>query len=129
MSEKYTKEAWFIENVGEEPLHVTSASRDGFIPVCIVQTGYEGQIEVEQQANARRIVACVNALEHISTEDLESGRMQNLAVRLADAEKQRDELLAFAKEFVEAWGNGMAGDSYLLKMANAAILKATGEQA
>ena len=63
MSEKYTKEAWFIENVDEEPLHVTSASRDGFIPVCIVQTGYEGQIEVEQQANARLIAAAPELLE------------------------------------------------------------------
>lgn len=63
MSEKYTKGSWFIENVGEEPLHVTSASRDGFIPVCIVQTGYEGQIEVEQQANARLISAAPELLE------------------------------------------------------------------
>lgn len=45
----------------------------------------------------RRIVACANALEHISTEDLESGRMQNLAVRLADAERARDKILAALK--------------------------------
>lgn len=38
------------------------------------------------------------------------------------------DLLDFAKEFVEAWQSGMAGDSYLLRIANAVIAKATGEQ-
>lgn len=45
-------------------------------------------------ANARRIVACVNALQHVSTEQLETGELLNLSQRLADAERQRDQLLA-----------------------------------
>jgi len=42
--------------------------------------------------DARRIVACVNALAHISTEILESGEMQNLIMQKRIAEEQRDEL-------------------------------------
>lgn len=51
-------------------------------------------VKLHNEDNARRIVACVNALEHISTEQLESGKMQNLVQRCVDAEQQRDELLA-----------------------------------
>ena len=130
MSEKFTSEPWVVGNA--DGLLFGKKQGNGTEPIGFVfgpSLPERSEVGMRAIANARRIVACVNALEHISTEDLESGRMQNLAVRLADAEKQRDELLAFAKEFVEAWGNGMAGDSYLLKMANAAILKATGEQA
>lgn len=38
------------------------------------------------------------------------------------------ELLSFAAEYVEAFENGMAGDSYLLRIARAATAKAQGEQ-
>lgn len=37
------------------------------------------------------------------------------------------DLYEFAAEFVEAWADGMAGDSSLLDKAKAAIAKATGE--
>lgn len=39
------------------------------------------------------------------------------------------ELLAFIEEYVYAFENGMAGESYLLKIAKTAIAKATGEKA
>lgn len=38
------------------------------------------------------------------------------------------ELLEFAQEFIEAWENGMAGDSFLLRIAKAAVSKATGDK-
>jgi hypothetical protein len=37
-------------------------------------------------------------------------------------------LLGFVEEYISAWEEGMAGDSYLLRMAQVAIAKATGEQ-
>lgn len=37
------------------------------------------------------------------------------------------ELLAFVEEYMEAFENGMAGDSYLHRIARAAIAKAQGE--
>lgn len=44
--------------------------------------------------NTRRIAASVNALQHVSIEQLESGEVFSLAQRLADAERERDLLLA-----------------------------------
>jgi hypothetical protein len=37
------------------------------------------------------------------------------------------DLLAFVKEYIDAWENGMAGDSYLLRLAQAAIAKTEGQ--
>lgn len=37
------------------------------------------------------------------------------------------DLLAFIEEYRQAFAYGMAGDSYLLRMAESAIAKATGE--
>lgn len=49
------------------------------------------------------------------------------AAELRRLHEVNQELLGFVKEYVEAWNDGMAGDSYLLRIANAAIAKATGE--
>lgn len=38
------------------------------------------------------------------------------------------ELLAFVDEYIDAWGNGMAGDGYLLRLAESIRSKATGGQ-
>lgn len=54
---------------------------------------------------------------------------QNAWVELRRLHEVNQELLGFVKEYVEAWNDGMAGDSYLLRIANAAFAKATGEQA
>jgi hypothetical protein len=37
------------------------------------------------------------------------------------------ELLAFVEEYIDAFENGMAGESYLHRIAKTAITKATGE--
>ncbi len=41
-------------------------------------------------------------------------------------EQQRDELLSFAKEFVEAWSEGVADDIFIYNMGRAAIAKVEG---
>jgi hypothetical protein len=38
------------------------------------------------------------------------------------------DLLAFVEEYMEAWEGGMAGDSYLARIARSAIAKAIGER-
>ncbi len=48
----------------------------------------------EAQANARRIVACVNACEGVSTENLHPGDMHRLILDLDEARRQRNQLLA-----------------------------------
>ncbi len=37
------------------------------------------------------------------------------------------ELLEFVAEYIDAWKSGMAGDSYLLRMADQVFAKATGD--
>ena len=59
----------------------------------------EGENYENHEANARRIVACVNALENVSTEWLEQNKSivvlgSPIADRFREIEKQRDELLA-----------------------------------
>lgn len=49
-----------------------------------------GNSKAERAECARRIVACMNALEHVSTEQLESGEFRHT---IEDLTKQRDELL------------------------------------
>lgn len=51
----------------------------------------------EAEANARRIVAAVNATAHISIERLETGEMLHMVKALRDAEQQRDQMLATMK--------------------------------
>lgn len=131
MSEKFTKGPW---RIGAPPPNgeQTIGTNQGLM-VAVATTGSG----IQTRANARRIVACVNALEHISTEDLESGRMQNLGVRLANAEKQRDELIrAIECAFREGFSASSTYNDILVNDVNeeweksdarAAILKATGE--
>ena len=139
MIEKYTKGPWQLsapEGRYDTWLILCSAPHE---VVHIAPRFKSGERDKEQEEdNARRIVACVNALEHISTEDLESGRMQNLGVRLADSEKQRDELIrAIECAFREGFSASSTYNDILVNDVNeeweksearAAILKATGEQ-
>jgi hypothetical protein len=76
------------------------------LPICILAAdgrpvaanvggGHENPLTPEElEANARRIVACVNACAGISTENLEENLpVKELALRYNAALKQRDELL------------------------------------
>lgn len=81
------------------------------------------------EANARRLVACWNACEGISTESLESGQpmmavFQKEQSRADRAEVGRDELLAALKH-IASHGNKMDFDA--VAYARAAIAKAGGE--
>ncbi len=67
-----------------------------------MSTGADFMEAGEQQANARRIVACVNACAGIPTDALEKGRLSSDAFRLEEsradkAEQDRDDLLAAAR--------------------------------
>lgn len=75
------------------------------VPVCIIDSMQEASREDERQM-ARRIVACVNACEGISTENLTDNvplkqGLSGLNKRIRDAEAQRDELLAALEAFRE----------------------------
>ena len=73
MSEKHTPGPWFSDNRGNvwrrrpEDLYENGGSVAGDKPVAVVIKGWYGEEEkgFPVEANARRIVACVNACEGI----------------------------------------------------------------
>jgi hypothetical protein len=86
MSE-HTKEPWNGKNI---PLTASALERAGF---CIVFTNNPATKD-EAEANARRIVACVNALHGVSTDHLEQYGLPDFAQKISDLIQQRDNLLA-----------------------------------
>jgi hypothetical protein len=83
----------------------------------------------DSEANARRLVACWNACEGISTESLEtevSAAMgwTRTASKLIAMTTQRNELLEALQGFVE---HGTCFDREDMRKARAAIAKATGK--
>ena len=64
--------------------------------VCDVwPRGDDGMVSEEGKANARRIVACVNACRNLSNDELEQkGIVTSISARFLAAERSRDELLA-----------------------------------
>lgn len=73
---------------------------------------------------ARRLAACWNACDGISTEHLEDDAVRKLIQDRDPLLAQRDELLQFARSVVRYAGS--AGDDYLADKARAAIAKAIG---
>ena len=90
MSEKYTQGPWGIWTDTNGRLRVGPSSN--YSVAEMFQTPLEGQ-----EANARRIVACVNACDGIWTDELEeisrTGGMLGPREDVARIAKQRDELL------------------------------------
>ena len=87
---KHTAEPWALFRDGQS---VGAADGTG---VCEVwPRNEEGFPNTEGTANARRIVACVNACRGLSTIELEEfGLVGAVGTELIELEKQRDQLLA-----------------------------------
>jgi hypothetical protein len=85
MSE-HAKEPWTIERdeVQGEPYRAGERWITESWEILVIRSGSDGNgtheiaREVHSEVDARRIVACVNALAGISTEDIESGVMLKL---------------------------------------------------
>lgn len=81
----------------------------------------------ETAANARRIVACWNACEGISTEALELGAIQDRIAsacgELYEVKRQRDELLQAIKNLVSVFS--LDSEESEVVVARATIAKAT----
>ena len=123
MSEKYTRGPWKTEREG-----IHALIRGGDATIVAVRHRLPADVH---EANARRIVACVNACEGISTENLEDNRpVKWLAQQYNEVVKQRDELLEALQALMDDeapidekhWND-------CCDKARAAIAKATGEQA
>ena len=95
-----------------------------------LEPGLEQVCQDVTEANARRLVACWNACEGISTDELETTGgaavgWTRTASKLMHATKQRDQLLAALKAII---ADGLHCDvvPHLHKKARAAIAKAEG---
>lgn len=101
MSEnKHTPEPWFwSEKHGE--ICFTSMYDDQ-------SYGMSCPVDMEDESNSGRIIACVNACAGIPTIWLESGTtgcLQNVRTERNDYQKQRDELLAALEKMNRAYVN------------------------
>jgi len=113
MSEnKHTPEPWRTDAECGFPQDIHDSKGNLFL-----RCGSDFDNEIYGEANARRITACVNACAGIDTELLEiiEDNDKTLAGVIANVEKQRDELLAFAEEVRRS------GDTRLASMAIATI--------
>lgn len=135
METKHTREPWKVSSVGVgfevEDKHENVIAQSQQI-VC-------DRLHEERKANARRIVACVNACVGISTEQLETWScmsrpiLKSLMELKAEADreaKQRDALLWALQSLV---GDVTAFDCMKeaqpsIAKARAAIAKATGDE-
>ena len=131
MTTEYTPGPWRIDDVG-----VGFEIAAGNEVVAQVQQVYGDHTHKIRRGNARRIVACVNACEGISTEQLDSWLcmsrpiLQSIKELKAEADreaKQRDCLLNALREMLVIAESANWHDSFLDK-ARAAIARATGEQ-
>ena len=114
MSE-HTKEPWITVETELDVIEITNADRNGLVvPIAKVSTGYVKQVGIEQEANARRIVACVNACAGLDTDLLENmlmlgdtlkQRFKVLTNSESELQQQRDKLLAALESAVEAVGD------------------------
>lgn len=143
MADKHTPGLWAVNPL--RPNQICTA--DGSLEIASATVQYSVPTAI---ANARRIVACWNACDGISTENLEENRpVQWLAEQYNEVVKQCDELqasliasgirlheVATACATAEQQRDGLLEDLVaefgvcgLTEKARAAIAKATGEQA
>lgn len=95
MSEqKHTSEPWRVSVVSGT--NEVVAGRGFHIAFCKANAS---KFKDEQAANARRIVACVNACKDIPTDDLERFGLTALNVTANKIAEQRDQLLALVKRY------------------------------
>lgn len=137
MSEKHTPTPWQIlpEEVDKPYIRIRGTVLGGRYKVAnVLTTVYEGvpQREADEtRANARRIVACVNACQGISTESLErSDVIASLQGELRRLEYLRDFLVARLKEADEDFAlEGFDEDGAYRDHIRAAIAEAEGRAA
>jgi len=126
MSEnKHTPEPWICR----DNQHYNIGTSEGYA-IADMAFEYSSLGQEELKANARRIVACVNACAGIPTDQLESGEARYVRNELADIyalEKRRDELLAALEKGghslreISLWDKTTAKDVAMAKAAYAEV--------
>lgn len=103
----HTKEPWISMPGGRFDRDVIITTQDrvdqSYGEICSMDVEFTGKMGNEQKANARRIVACVNACAGISTENLQDNLPVNeLARRYNVVLGQRELLLMVIRQFKQA---------------------------
>lgn len=110
---KHTPEPWHLPQ--GDLIFVSKVGGRGYVAKMMPldaprdRKGLPTDISDEMCANARRIVACVNACRGLPTDELEQkGLVAAVGNQLLDLEQQRDELLAALEEGRRAIGEHFA---------------------
>lgn len=119
---KHTPEPWFYHRQGFSTVYIEARIGGGMLQEIAACGPCQDGTE-QQDENASRIVACVNACAGVSNGELAMTTMSVVLARMDEAEQQRDELLA-ALEFVMS-AHGEQLDSAFAQAQNA-ISKARG---
>ncbi|MGU5671202.1 hypothetical protein ACV1CZ_10755 [Aeromonas caviae] len=122
---KHTPEPWVIWNGGDGIMMygAREPKRGGVALMCSNEL-VSGRTAI---ANARRIVACVNACRGLPTDELEQkGLVAAVGTQLLDVERQRDELLTALDGVLQWVAYGQPDDLNHLDRAHAAIRNAKG---
>ena len=99
---QHTKEPWVEIETECDVIGSQTTNETGWLfQLRRCRPGFNGQVGIEQEANARRIVACVNACEGIPTGVLEKQGMVPIEQVTHDIEQQRDKLPAALTEIAE----------------------------
>ena len=101
MSEnKHTPEPWQVFE--DDPRAIVTKENP---MLSLLSVGEDGLAIMYEEADARRITACVNACEDILDYELSLGCVARLSDQLRTITKQRDELLAALEHFA-TWARG-----------------------
>jgi azurin len=125
----HTKAPWEIDRDDRPGLewnnHIVSCDKPN-LTICFMS--HDGSPENEVgEANARRIVACVNACTGLTTEIVEqTGIVRDLIGQNALLTKQRDDLLAALEELNSVSARGFLYDDPARVKARTAIARVKG---
>lgn len=130
---QHTPEPWRVCEPPNNDMITCDAVSGRYLVYCTRAGGQDGICKIseqEQEANARRIVACVNACAGISTDTLIEYGDGNLEA-LFKMQQQRDELQAKCDELLAAMHKAifdLRTHGAVIRMLREAIAKARGQQ-
>lgn len=104
---EHTKEPWVIDEREELATNFYSDDATGSIIGCVPNYKFAPRSLEERKANARRIVACVNALSGLTTEQIEEGVFTKLRAErdalLVDRDNWREDARALRESQERLW--------------------------
>ena len=134
---KHTPEPWFYHRQGFSTVYIEARIGGGMLQEIAACGPCQDGTE-QQDENARRIVACVNACAGVDTDLLEAGELDKPTMLVIqenkDLKHRCDELLAALEDAVETieWINGCTSPAVdeiekAIREGNSAIAKAKGD--